>query len=281
MARMIRSEALQIIAAEAGRGELTFPTNVAVAARIHQALDDPDCRIETAAKLLQAEPLLSARVVALANSPAFNRSSQEVTDVGTAVSRLGFRAVRSLAMALVTRQMSGASPVPAHREMAARLWQHTAHVAALSRVLARRVTRQDPETALFAGLIHEVGAFYLISRANDYPVLIDSDAAEGDDEIEAAIGNEVLKMLAVPDTVAAAVQVVWAGYLTLPPTSLGDTVLLANELAPVLSPFDSMPDWRDKSLAASVDMVIGKETLVEILAESAEELASLTKALQF
>jgi hypothetical protein len=154
-------------------------------------------------------------------------------------------------------------------------------VAALSRVLARRVTRQDPETALFAGLIHEVGAFYLISRANDYPVLIDSEAAEGDDEIEAAIGNEVLKMLAVPDTVAAAVQVVWAGYLTLPPTSLGDTVLLANELAPVLSPFDSMPDWRDKSLAASVDMVIGKETLVEILAESAEELASLTKALQF
>ena len=179
-----------------------------MAARIHQALDDPDCRIETAAKLLQAEPLLSARVVALANSPAFNRSGQEVTDVGTAVSRLGFRAVRSLAMALVTRQMSGASPMPAHREMAARLWQHTANVAALSRVLARRVTRQDPETALFAGLIHEVGAFYLISRAKDYPVLIDSEAAEGDDEIEAAIGNEVLKMLAVPDTVAAAVQVV-------------------------------------------------------------------------
>jgi hypothetical protein len=89
------------------------------------------------------------------------------------------------------------------------------------------VTRQDPETALFAGLIHEVGALYLISRANDYPVL------------------------------------------------------LANELGPVLSPFDSMPEWRDKSLAASVDMVIGKETLVEILAESAEELASLTKALQF
>jgi hypothetical protein len=88
-------------------------------------------------------------------------------------------------------------------------------------------------------------------------------------------------MLAVPDTVAAAVQVVWAGYLTLPPSSLGDTVLLANELAPVLSPFEPTPEWRDKSLAASLDMVIGKETLVEILAESADELASLTKALQF
>lgn len=278
---MIRREALQLIADQAGRGELTFPTSVAVGLRIRKALDDPDCRIETAAKLLQAEPLLSARVVALANSAAFNRSGQQVTDVGTAVSRLGFRTVRSLALALVTRQMAGAPTLAAHREMAARLWEHTAHVAALSRVLARRVTKQDPETALFAGLIHEVGAFYLISRAKDYPVLVDGEAAEDDDEVELTIGNEVLRMLSVPDTVVAAVRVVGEGYLTLPPASLGDTVLLANELAPVLSPFIRLPEWKDESLAASLDMAIGKETLVEILQESAEEIASLTKALQF
>lgn len=278
---MIRREALQLIADQAGRGELTFPTSVAVGLRIRKALDDPDCRIETAAKLLQAEPLLSARVVALANSAAFNRSGQQITDVGTAVSRLGFRTVRSLALALVTRQMAGAPTLAAHREMAARLWEHTAHVAALSRVLARRVTKQDPETALFAGLIHEVGAFYLISRAKDYPVLVDGEAAEDDDEVELTIGNEVLRMLSVPDTVVAAVRVVGEGYLTLPPASLGDTVLLANELAPVLSPFIRLPEWKDESLAASLDMAIGKETLVEILQESAEELASLTKALQF
>lgn len=281
IAGMIRREALQLIAAEAGRGELTFPTSVAVALRIRQALDDPDCRVDTAARLIQAEPLLSARVVALANSAAYNRSGQQVTDVGTAVSRLGFRSVRTLALALVTRQMAGASTVPAHRELARRLWEHTAHVAALSRVLARRVTQQDPETALFAGLIHEVGAFYLISRAQDYPVLIGGEVAEGDDAVEVAIGNEVLRKLSVPETVVAAVRTVWDGYLSMPPGSLGDTVLLANELAPVLSPFVPLPEWKNESLAASLDMVIGKETLVEILAESAEELASLTKALQF
>lgn len=278
---MTRQEALRRIAAQAGRGELTFPTSVSVAMRIHQALDDPDGRVDTAAQLIQAEPLLSARVVAMANSAAYNRSGQEVTDVGSAVSRLGFRTVRTLALALVTRQMAGASTVAAHRDMAARLWEHTAHVAALSRVLARRVTRQDPETALFAGLIHEVGAFYLISRAKDHPVLVAEEAGEGDDELETVIGNEVLRQLAVPESVVAAVQVVWAGYLTMPPASLGDTVLLANDLAPVLSPFVRLPEWKDESQTASVDLVIGKETLVEILDESAEEIASLTKALKF
>lgn len=278
---MNRRDALHIIAAEAGRGELTFPTSVAVAMRIREALDDPDCHVEAASKLVQAEPLLSARVVALANSAAFNRSGREITDVNTAVSRLGFRTLRSLAMALVTRQMAGAPTLPAYRDMAARLWEHTAHVAALSRVLAKRVTAQDPETALFAGLIHEVGSFYLISRATDYPVLINGEVTEGDDEVEALIGSEVLKLLAVPETVVVAIQAVWDGYLSLPPVSLGDTVLLANELAPVLSPFVPLPEWKKGSLAASVDMAIGKETLVEILEESAEEVVSLTKALQF
>jgi HD-like signal output (HDOD) protein len=67
----------------------------------------PDCHIEAAAKLVQVEPLLAARVVAMSNAAAFNRSGREITDVRSAVMRLGFRAVRSLAMALVTRQMAG------------------------------------------------------------------------------------------------------------------------------------------------------------------------------
>ncbi len=277
---MNRREALEKVAVEARRGELAFPSSVAVAARIRQALDDPDCHVESAAKLIQADPLLAARVVALSNSAAYRRGDADITSVGSAVSRLGFRTVRTLAVALVARQMAGAPTLALHRDHAARLWQHTAHVAALSRMLAKRVTRQDPETALFAGLLHEVGAFYLISRAKDYPVLIDGVVDEADDEVEAAISDAVLQTLSVPESVASALRIVWDGYLTLPPTSLGDTVLLANAVAPVLSPFVPRADAGDKGPASGVDMAVGKETLVDILRESAEEVNSLTKALQ-
>jgi hypothetical protein len=37
----------------------------------------------------------------------------------------------------------------------------------------------------------------------------------------------------------------------------------------------------DSKVAANIEMVIGEETLSRILSESAEEIASLTKALQF
>ncbi|HEX8989138.1 MAG TPA: HDOD domain-containing protein [Rhodocyclaceae bacterium] len=278
---MDKLAAFRAIAAEVGRGELAFPTSAQVALRVRRALEDPECHIEKAAHLVEAEPLLAARVVAMANSVAFNRSGREVTDVRTAVTRLGFRTVRSLAGALVTRQLAG-SQTGAGQEIAARLWEHTAHVAALSHVVARRVTRQDPETALFAGIVHEVGGFYLLSRAKDYPGLLDGEPLEWMEEGERMVGRAVLSVLEVPQPVEAAIEGYWDGFLAMPPATLADTLLLAEELSEVGSPLHGAAGKpNDPGRAASIDMAIGAETLSSILSESAQEVASLFGALQF
>lgn len=284
---LTKKEMVRILAAQAGRGELIFPTSATVALRVQQALEDPDCHLETATRLIQAEPLLSARVVAVANSAAFNRSDRLVSDVRAAVSVLGFRMVRTLATAVITRELAGMVDVPTHRDLAARLWEHTAHVTALAQLIARRVMRQDPETAMFAGLVHEISGFYLLSRAKDFPGLIDGapEDPEGDDDDavspEREIGRAVLKALAVPAPVVAAVEVLWTGYLAFPPTTLGDALLLADQLAPVKSPLFQAPDKNCDEAVAMIDMNIGQETLVGILAESVEEVRSLTAALRF
>ncbi len=72
---MDKQQIFRAIAADAAKGELAFPTGAQVALRVMQALDNPDCQIEVAAKLVQAEPLLAARVVAMSNSVAFNRAA--------------------------------------------------------------------------------------------------------------------------------------------------------------------------------------------------------------
>jgi HD-like signal output (HDOD) protein len=68
---MDRPEAFKSIAAQAGRGELTFPTNVNATLKLQQALSDPELHADDAARLVQAEPLLAARTVAIANSVAY------------------------------------------------------------------------------------------------------------------------------------------------------------------------------------------------------------------
>lgn len=276
---MDRLEAFKCIAAEAGRGELTFPTNVNASIKLQQALDDPDCHIETAIKLVMAEPLISARTVALANSAAYNRSHGEITNVRTAVMRLGYRTLHTLVTAVIVRQLGSMITDPVLRAKAAQLWEHTAHVAALAQVIARRVTYLNSETALFAGIVHEVGGFYLLSRANEFPGLLDGDPEEWIEYGEKVIGREVLKKLSVPEPVMTAIELLWDGARALPPVTLGDTLMLANDLAPVISPLPQRAGATTRESALTIEFTVGDGTLNSILEESAEEVKSMTAAL--
>jgi HD-like signal output (HDOD) protein len=59
--------ALDAIAAEAARGDMVFPTHAKIALRVQRALDDPDCSTDQLSRIISAEPVLSARVVSIAN----------------------------------------------------------------------------------------------------------------------------------------------------------------------------------------------------------------------
>jgi HD-like signal output (HDOD) protein len=292
---MNKTEALNILVTEAHRGELIFSTDVATTLKIQKALDDPHCSVDTASKLVLNEPLLSARVVAIANSAVYSRMGNDVANVRGAISRLGFRTLRSIVASLAIRQLAGSSKDPAIRTMINKLWEHSAQVAALAQVLARRVTKLDPDTAMFAGIVHEVGGFYMLSRAEEYPCLLErddltSEPAPGDlppfvdtiidrESAEAIIGRAVLKNLQLPQPVVEAVEALWFGLRAMPPESLGDTLLLANELAKTPSPLDTRTDSESNRYTSEIDFVVGNGTLLNILEESETELTSLTAAL--
>ncbi|MDN4061012.1 HDOD domain-containing protein [Massilia sp. YIM B02769] len=276
---MDRLDALKSIAAQAIRGELSFPTNVDATLKLQRALNDPDCHADLAARLVQAEPLLAARTVAIANSVTYNRAGNDVTNVRAAVQRVGFRTLGALAASVIVRQLSSEITDPVLRAKADQLWRHSAHVAALAQVIARRVSFVDPETAMFAGIVHEVGGFYLLSRAHAYPGLIEGGAEDWLEHGEVAIGRGVLLKLGVPAPVMGAIEAMWNGMRALPPETLGDTLLLANDLSPEHSPLLERPGATSVQAAATIDFAVGDGTLARIMEESAEEVQSLTSAL--
>jgi HD-like signal output (HDOD) protein len=277
---MDERKALEEIAASAARGDMVFPTHTEMAVRVRRALDDPDSSVERVAKLIQAEPFLAARVVGMANSVTYNRSGRPIADVKNAITRIGFKTLRALATAVIVRQMEEMPKTPAHKQLAIKLWEHTAHVASLAYVIAKRVTHQDPDTAFFAGIVHEVGAFYLISRAADYPGLLESEIPDWDGDQEAQVGRAVLKVLGVPEPVVAAIEALWEGLLAMPPETLGDTLLLADQLAPVESPLSKISGMSREGVGVKIDVTLDDETLSGILEDAAEEVKSLTSALQ-
>lgn len=279
---MDKLQIFQAMAAEIERGPVEFSSGARQALGLRSALADPACHANKAAQLVAAEPVLAARVVAMANSIAYNPLQREVHDLPTAVSRLGFATLRSLCMALFTKRLTDPSLPLDIQQLADQLWQHTTQVAALARVIARRVTHVDPEAALFAGVLHEVPGFYLLSRAPRHPGILEGDLSIWHEEGEALVGTALLEALDLPASVREAVAVYWEGFLAMPPGSLGDTLLLAEQLAPIASPLhrgDST--YKLPSNPAQLDCLVGEQMLSHILEEAGGEVASLHQALVF
>lgn len=276
---MNRLEALKIIVGQASRGELVFPTNVAASLKLQHALDNPGCHLEAAAELVLAEPLIAARLVAIANSVAYTRFGGKVSNVRSAVSLLGFKTLRSLVAAIIVRQISGSISDPALRTKADLLWQHCASVAALAKVIARELTEVDPETALFAGIVHEISGFYLLSRAEEFPALVENAPDKSSQEDDLFLAHSVLQVLKVPRAVTSAVESLYTGVRSSPPVSLGDVLGLANDLASVVSPLTGIDAEANLRATASMDLVVEPKTLRMILVESEGEVKLMLEAL--
>ena len=272
---MNRIEAFGLIAAQAARGDISFPTSVNAVLRLQQALDDPDCHLDEAIRLVLGEPRLAARTVALANSPAFGNGQAAVTNVRAAVGRIGYRNLQMLVASLLVRQFGNCIHDPALRAKAEQLWEHTVQVATLAQVFARHVTDADPDTAMFAGIVHEIGAFYLLLRAGEFPGLLDHDEERWGELCEDVVTREVGRRLGLPEPVAHAVFELRGAWLHMPPSSLLDTLVLANLYAEVPSPLGAaMPAPGDGLLEELFD----DGEMRQLLAEAARLRASMAQA---
>mgnify|MGYP001547662958 FL=1 len=232
---------------------LAFPTSINTALLLQKELANPDCHSADISRLLLCEPTLSARAVAMANSALFARGqAPAVTSVRAAVERLGHRNLYSLATAAVIRQLNAGIRDTALRARATQLWAHTVHVAALSHEIARAVTRADADTALFAGIVHEVAGFYLLAQADKTPGLYAQLETQMAPALE-VIGRALMQQLGVPPSVADAVNALPGSTIMLPPEGLRDTLLLAKALAPVPSPLPQAPVTISRQLRAYLD----------------------------
>ena len=276
---MNRLETFGLIAAQAARGEISFPTSVNAVLRLQQALNDPDCHMEDAIRLVLGEPQLAARTVALANSMAFNNGGRPITNVRAAVTRVGYRNLQMLVASLVVRQFGSRIEDPSLRAKAEQLWQHTVQVAALAQVFARRVTYVNPDTAMFTGIVHEVGGFYLLSRADGFPGLLDEDPEKWAELCEDVVTREVARKLALPEPVAEAIFELRGSWLQMPPSTLLDTLLLANMYASVPSPLGTARPPLPEHSESALDYLLDEDSLKRMIVEADELSASMGDAL--
>ena len=81
-------------------GEVVFPVDFNATLRLRQSLQNPDLPTGKIAAMVETEPLVAARLLKLANSVLYRRDDTPVRNLGTAVTRLGLKVVKSTALAI-------------------------------------------------------------------------------------------------------------------------------------------------------------------------------------
>lgn len=165
-----RFQMLEDIAQEL-RTDVVFPTCFDVAIKLREMLGDENVPLDKLAALISLDPLIPVRLLRLANSAAYNPSGQTVRDVKSAVIRLGLKVVRATALATAMKQLMRSRDMAEFRDLAEMLWEHSVLAASAAYVTARRMTRLNADEAMLAGLIHDLGAFYMLYRATHYAEL--------------------------------------------------------------------------------------------------------------
>ncbi|MCL1861669.1 MAG: HDOD domain-containing protein [Proteobacteria bacterium] len=156
---------------ELEEGHLNFPTAMEISLRIKQLADNPNSSIDDIVAVVRAEPVLSAKVIRMANAMLLNPYGAYITSVNNAVKRIGLAALRCLAFAVSAEQITQDHRSPHLRKLASGLWQHSADVASWAYVFAHHLRTANPDTAMLTGMMVDIGQFFLLARAASYPAL--------------------------------------------------------------------------------------------------------------
>jgi HD-like signal output (HDOD) protein len=258
--------------AELRSNQLTLPSVPDVAWKVRRLVDRDDTAAEQVANAVSADPSMAAKLVRACNSPLY-RGFSDVRNVREAVIRLGMRTTRQLVTVFSMREVFRSQRPSLQKEMD-RLWRHSREVAALCWVLADSATSIDPEEALLAGLLHDIGVVPILVQA-EHHVNLFSDQANLDHaiaELRGDVGTAVLENWAFPSAFLDAVRHAenWSWETSEASPQLADVVIVAQ--------LHSMIGERQNADLPTFDQVPAYRRLGELELNASRSLQLLTEA---
>ena len=154
---------------------LAIPSLPEVALRIQRTIEKDVDSSQFIGRIVESDPAITAKLIKAANSPVY-RGKDPVVTCTNAIVRLGLHTTKQLVVSFAMRELF-ASDSPHLKKRMQELWSHCTEVAAISFVLARLTEGLDPERAMIAGLVHDIGVISLFSYAGTEQALLEDETA--------------------------------------------------------------------------------------------------------
>ncbi|MDP2902031.1 MAG: HDOD domain-containing protein [Methylovulum sp.] len=146
--------------------KLEIPSLPDVAIKLRNAIQQ-DVGISEAAKIIQMDPVMSAKLIELANCPLYVCATP-AKSCFEAINRIGLNATRNLVISLSIHHVFK-SHSPRIKKTLDNIWKQSIYISTLCFVLAKITKQANPEEALLAGLICDLGAIPFLHFADNLP----------------------------------------------------------------------------------------------------------------
>jgi two-component system cell cycle response regulator len=156
-----------------------LPLVPTIASKLLNLTSNDHTKLEDLSKLIETEPVLSAKILQNVNSAAYALPNP-ISSIRRAVNLLGFSTIRRTALTLIFfNRLIKKNVNQAFDPLF--FWQHCLFVASLSRRMAVAIGHPDPDMVYTAGLLHGIGKVVLESHGlRSYSEFINS--LNGDSE---------------------------------------------------------------------------------------------------
>ncbi|MCU7914810.1 MAG: HDOD domain-containing protein [Candidatus Thiodiazotropha sp. (ex Gloverina cf. vestifex)] len=181
-----------------------LPTLPALALEALLVINDVDSSSTDLQKVISRDAALTARLIRYANSPLY-RGLNTITTIKPAITRIGFQRVKNAVYAVSMKEVFRTSVKEIEKRMD-HLWAHSVKVGAQAAILAKGQPGLDPDVALVAGLVHDIGHIPLLIKACKYESLINNPEVLDRvlEKLHTQLGGSILKLWKFDPLVIAA-----------------------------------------------------------------------------
>ncbi len=245
--------------------------------KIRQLIDKGEVTSNQVSKIINADVVLSTRLLRVVNSPLY-RAARQVDDVKSAITRLGNTNVRNIVTTLAMEQLfQNKLASPLKKKLLEQNWSHSINVAALSHVIAREYTSIKADEAMLAGLIHDIGKLPILEYSELIPELAENEQALNKilTVLHSKVGTLILRAWKFPaDLIMVASEHENLDRDPSTEADLTDVVIIANLLSHIGTdhPHTKL-DWSE--IPAFQRLALTPEESISIINDAREEISEV------
>lgn len=141
-------------------GKLKPPAMPQVVREIQTVVKRPKSTADEMAQVIEKDPLISLRLISVANSPIY-RGVSEIKSVRSALPRLGLKETLNVVMAIANKSLYSTDNAQ-FRILMDKLWVHSLASAYGAKMIAQNLTIEDYDKFFLMGLTHDIGKILLL-----------------------------------------------------------------------------------------------------------------------